>query len=204
MSMTKKRDSSFLYYYWIPVVLIIVICFSFWHFVISAINKVKDYEKIDVFIECQAADYDRIIKLQDEIKTECPDIVESNIYYFNEDDFNIYDYYQRFGVYSDILIINDDDLKDTDLYVHENYLDLSFIKEEYPTYKYYEFEGKPFGLYIDNDDFTFSSWLTFDEKRDYCLVFNVNSINLGEYGENTKTSNAITTFKYLVEVFAHE
>ena len=81
----------------------------------------------------------------------------------------------------------------------------SYIKDNYLTssHTYYDFDGKNYGILIKEKNSTcyLTNYMTFDEEKDYYLVLNQASTNLGKVTseDNAYYDNALTYMNYLLE-----
>ncbi|MCR4562035.1 MAG: hypothetical protein K5694_02375 [Bacilli bacterium] len=218
----NKRDirDFFVSWGWLIVLLIGISVFA-WAYSISLINQIKDFERINFFIESYGLK-EHSFEADLRKKLEPDGVLEVNLYDYQPNDRNIGDYYDAFGTISDFIVVNDKDLSDMSkdyktTKIMNNYLPFtSTIKDEVimdSSFAYYAVGEADYALKIyDKDDKTYNSAYHFDdlitfEKEgqtaySWYLMLNAKTVNFGKYNTNSKTSNAVTALSYFLEVFA--
>ena len=218
--MLKKRISNFILYNLIFIILIFGLSFAGFYLINYNIFKFKNYEKIDFFVE--AFDYNDdsyLAKYKEGIvrKTSSSNtpILSSEIYCYSPLDTDYTNYFTKFGVNSDILILSSDSLKNLEegKLLKEYFVPLSeaFISSlNLDSNKYYINDEEIFGLQVySKDDSEFNKNTNFDKlfmfdnsvyKLDFYLLINKNSVNFSSLMENNITNNGVDALNYLIEV----
>ncbi|MBO8427557.1 MAG: hypothetical protein IAC58_03280 [Firmicutes bacterium] len=218
--MLKKRISNFILYNLIFIILIFGLSFAGFYLINYNIFKFKNYEKLDFFIE--AFDYNDdsyLAKYKEGIvrKTSSSNtpILSSEIYCYSPLDTDYTNYFTKFGVNSDILILSSDSLKNLEegKILKEYFVPLSeaFISSlNLDSNKYYINDEEIFGLQVySKDDSEFNKNTNFDKlfmfdnsvyKLDFYLLINKNSVNFSSLMENNITNNGVDALNYLIEV----
>lgn len=218
--MLKKRISNFILYNLIFIILIFGLSFAGFYLINYNIFKFKNYEKIDFFVE--AFDYNDdsyLAKYKEGIvrKTSFSNtpILSSEIYCYSPLDTDYTNYFTKFGVNSDILILSSDSLKNLEegKLLKEYFVPLSeaFISSlNLDSNKYYINDEEIFGLQVySKDDSELNKNTNFDKlfmfdnsvyKLDFYLLINKNSVNFSSLMENNITNNGVDALNYLIEV----
>lgn len=218
--MLKKRISNFILYNLIFIILIFGLSFAVFYLINHNIFKFKNYEKIDFFVE--AFDYNDdsyLAKYKEGIvrKTSSSNtpILSSEIYCYSPLDTDYTNYFTKFGVNSDILILSSDSLKNLEegKLLKEYFVPLSeaFISSlNLDSNKYYINDEEIFGLQVySKDDSELNKNTNFDKlfmfdnsvyKLDFYLLINKNSVNFSSLMENNITNNGVDALNYLIEV----
>lgn len=218
--MLKKRISNFILYNLIFIILIFGLSFAGFYLINYNIFKFKNYEKIDFFVE--AFDYNDdsyLAKYKEGIvrKTSSSNtpILSSEIYCYSPLDTDYTNYFTKFGVNSDILILSSDSLKNLEegKLLKEYFVPLSeaFISSlNLDSNKYYINDEEIFGLQVySKDDSELNKNTNFDKlfmfdnsvyKLDFYLLINKNSVNFSSLMENNITNNGVDALNYLIEV----
>lgn len=218
--MLKKRISNFILYNLIFIILIFGLSFAGFYLINHNIFKFKNYEKIDFFVE--AFDYNDdsyLAKYKEGIvrKTSSSNtpILSSEIYCYSPLDTDYTNYFTKFGVNSDILILSSDSLKNLEegkllkeYFVPLNEAFTSSLNLD--SNKYYINDEEIFGLQVySKDDSEFNKNTNFDKlfmfdnsvyKLDFYLLINKNSVNFSSLMENNITNNGVDALNYLIEV----
>ena len=107
---------------------------------------------------------------------------------------------------SDFLVLDDKTLERYQLVAHQIFVPFDEeTKNNYlfPENTYFSYDSKDYGVLIKKkgEESYFSSYMTFDETRDYYLALSVSSTNLGKMlnKNNEYYDNALTFMHYLVE-----
>ena len=107
---------------------------------------------------------------------------------------------------SDFLVLDDKTLEKYQLVAHQIFVPFDEeTKNNYlfPENTYFSYDSKDYGVLIKKkgEESYFSSYMTFDETRDYYLALSVSSTNLGKMlnKNNEYYDNALTFMHYLVE-----
>ncbi len=218
--MLKKRISNFILYNLVFIILIFGLSFAGFYLINYNIFKFKNYEKVDFFVE--AFDYNDdsyLVKYKEGIvrKTSSSNtpILSSEIYCYSPLDTDYTNYFTKFGVNSDILILSSDSLKNLEegKLLKEYFVPLSeaFISSlNLDSNKYYINDEEIFGLQVySKDDSEFNKNTNFDKlfmfdnsvyKLDFYLLINKNSVNFSSLMENNITNNGVDALNYLIEV----
>lgn len=187
---------------WFYIAWIATVC-VLWTAVFGIITRVRDEEKIVVFIGTRSQSFDKY----SELKESCPEYVlelELNVYSVEEKNFS-----QLLSVFgtgeSDVLI-----LSETYLQNESSAIVYAEIPSEYislfSNLGTFEVDGKVLGLKIHDKDTHESivSCLDFgtgDTEENYYLVFNRNSLHLGVLSsEVTERSGAIDVARRLLSL----
>ena len=107
---------------------------------------------------------------------------------------------------TDMMILDEETLSGFKNSYGEQLVEIStYIKDNYlsNTHTYYDFDSKNYGIIIKEKNSTcyLSKYMTFDEEKDYYLVLNQASTNLGKVTseDNSYYDNALTYMDYLLE-----
>lgn len=218
----KKDASNFFLYFSLPLIIVFILIFIIWYYIFQFLNKIYDFERISLFLECESIKKDigmDMYSYLQENTDENEPVKEISIHAYSSSDSLISDYYQAFGLKADILILTGQDLVDTAEYIGDNFLewDDNLLKKiNLPndfSFSFYSYNEKNYGLKIyDSNNLTYSNqigfndWLEF-EKDDselaetYYMVFNLYSDNIYPLVETSVTSNAFLAANFLFETF---
>jgi len=107
---------------------------------------------------------------------------------------------------ADIMILDEDTLGGFIHYYDQTLVEFSdYVKDNYldSDHNYYKFDDKDYGLLIKEKgvECYLNNYMTFNEEKDYYLVLNLASSNLGSIinENNAYYDNALTYMNYLVE-----
>lgn len=107
---------------------------------------------------------------------------------------------------SDLLVLDDKTLERYQLVAHQIFVPFDEETKNnylYPENTYFTYDSKDYGVLIKKkgEESYFSTYMTFDETRDYYLTLSVSSTNLGKMlnKNNEYYDNALTFMHYLVE-----
>jgi hypothetical protein len=212
--LNKKKIETFLTYYGVIFLVLSALIFVGWHYILSAIDEVKPYERVNIFIEAYHVDESLKEGVYSYVKEKdtTSSIYQVNVYNFSPDNNKIANYYSSFGQNADLVILTDKDLEDMGEYIDDNFLSLSdelldeSLKGNVSKYEYYSYEGQKYAIKLYSKDDTsysyLSSYISFtSEDKDaysYYLLLNINSVNVGSYNEYNATSNALIALNYLL------
>lgn len=212
----KRKIGNFFTRFGLILIVIFGIFYVSFYYVFKAKDELKANEKIQFFISGYGIkDY----TYEEDIKKDLKDLEFFDVtsYSFSPYDKSISSYYEKFGVYSDILVLREKDLVDMDKYVDDKYLQLTnsilidnFL-EHYDTFTY---DSKIYGLKIHSTDATYNDLYSFDERNEfsitekeeenYYIVLNKSSVNFKKYTDNTNenfTNNGINALKILMNKY---
>ncbi len=214
---------SFFTYFTVPLIICVVLIYVGFYYMFNRINKIFDYEKIQLFIECNGTYMDiapDIYSYMNEEGVTSDEVKEVDLYNYQKNERDLYDIYLSLGVYADLLILPEYDLEDIQEFIGDNFLGydeneiLSFSgvpTSEIPNYKYFysEYDEFCYGIKIYdakdeeyNNYVGFTSWLNYeDEEISYYLIINLYSENIKEAIDSSTTNNAFIAMGYLLNRF---
>lgn len=195
----KKVGDFFLSYGWL-VLFLAILCYGGFSYAINAIDAIKDYEKIDYFLECYGVAEDNALGTDTVGFLKDGGVLESNVYTTTPTSSDRSSQFDRYGAYSDICLLTGKDLDDLKEVIADNFQPLTaefkgeIISSSLP-YSYYAAYGNDYGIKIyDPEDtaysslFSYSSLLTFEkegqESNSYYLVVPIRSVNYGKDTDN--------------------
>ena len=126
-------------------------------------------------------------------------MIEANIYFYTEDDPNVYNYFSANGENADYVIFSETNVKDMQDYVPGNYLNVGALKNDVPSiaqFEYYQFEGTSYAIKIFdaanetyNSRFSFTDTFEFTkqgkENESYYLLVDNQSPNFDKQNNHT-------------------
>jgi len=210
---TQKKIGDFFIMQGWAIVLIVLVTYAAFYWGITAVDSIKNYEKIDYFIESyglkeNTLSKDTIALLKDK------GVLESNVYNVSPASSIKSQKFDKFGAYSDIVIFNYQDMVDMEPVIADNFMVLSAdFKAKYAsglskTYSYYTAETGDYGLKIyDPADsvysaqFHYSDLITFTqegaEDLAYYICIPIRSVNYGKTTSNgfTALNNFLKTYE---------
>jgi len=208
----KKRIKEFLIMNGWTVILIGLLSYMGFYWALNAIDSIKDYERIDYFIESYSVKVntlaaDTVSLLKDN------GVLESHVYDVSPDADNKNTKFARFGAYSDICILNRSDLDDVKEVIGDNFVPLSsafkanFSSGLTKNYSFYSAYGDDYAIKIyDPSDptysnqFTFTNLMAFSKEGStpeaYYLVVPILSVNYG-----AKTTNGFAALNYFLSTY---
>jgi hypothetical protein len=192
---TKKKIGDFFVMYGWAIVLVALLSYASFYWGLNAIDSIKNYEKIDYFFENyglkdNTLSKDTLSLLKDK------GVLESNVYDVSPTSSTKSEQYAKFGAYSDLCVLNQNDMDDMAEVIGDNFkaIDDTF-KSNYKdglakTYSYYHAYNQDYAIkiYDPNDatyssQFTYSNLLTFTKDNvtplAYYLCIPLKSVNFG-------------------------
>jgi len=208
----KKKIKDFLVMDGWVVILIALVSYVGFYWAIEAIDSIKDYERIDYFIESYGLKDNTLAEDTLALLKE-NGVLESNVYDVSPDSSTKNAKFARFGAYSDICVLNQTDLDDVMEVIGDNFLPLSSsFKAGYEdglskNYSYYSAYDEDYAIKIyDPADvsysgqFTFGNLMTFAkdgaDPEAYYLVIPLNSVNYG-----AKTVNGFAALHHFLKTY---
>lgn len=212
----KKKLGKFFTQFGLILIVIFSLSYISFYYILKSKDELKANEKIQFFISGYGIkDYSFEKDIKDNLKGLKYFDVTS--YSFSPYDKNIGSYYDKFGIYSDILVLREKDLVDMDKFVEENYIQFTdeIINQlNIDQYEKFSFDSKIYGLKIHsidtiyNDKYTFDKWNEFSitsiEEENYFLVLNKSSYNFKDYvnvNNSNFTNNGINAFNVLMNKY---
>lgn len=214
----SKKDFGdyFVSWGWL-IVLFIGLSYVAWYWPISALDAIKDYEKINFFFESYGLNDNA---LQANLLTDLNSngVLEVNLYCYSPADVSLTSYYDKFGAESDFLVLSEADLDSMFLNAASTNVTKGFVpfsaglKEvAIPTddYAYYDVGGVAYGLevfspsdssydkahpFTDLLDFTFEGVAA----QPFFLLLNAQTPNFKPYDSDAVTANAVEALKYFL------
>jgi hypothetical protein len=121
---TQKKIGDFFIMQGWAIVLIVLVTYASFYWGITAVDSIKNYEKIDYFIESyglkeNTLSKDTIALLKDK------GVLESNVYNVSPASSIKSQKFDKFGAYSDIVIFNHQDMVDMEPVIADNFMVLS-------------------------------------------------------------------------------
>lgn len=184
------------------VILVYILSFIFVDFSISSIHAYRDYEKFSLFIDAKGIKNDDMVKYLENETKQCG--IEKFSYYcypksLTSDNSLQTSIYQKEA--NDIVIINENELKDMDEAIQQHFVTIDQFFDE-NSKDYYVFNGQKYGLKIyDVQNETYNQKMGFANFVDYeeyssnsYLCIRSSSVHFG-----TKTNYGITILNNLIK-----
>lgn len=214
--LNKKKIGNFFTQFGMILIVIFSLSYISFYYILKGKDELKANEKIQFFISGYGIkDY----TYEEEIKEILKNLKYFDVmsYSFSPYDKNISSYYDKFGTYSDILVLREKDLVDMDKYVEDKYIQFTdkIIKQlSIDQYEKFTFDTKIYGLKIHsvdtiyNNKYSFDKWnefsITSKEEENYYLVLNKSSYNFKDYIDDNNsnfTNNGIKAFNVLMNKY---
>jgi hypothetical protein len=190
----NKRFSTYMFYNWYYYIVYAIIVIFFWILLFTNLGAAKDNEKISIFLGTY--DVDRV-ELTALIEDSLRDTIIKEI---NVD--SSYDKGNQFGyifatrgmVNTDILILNENYVREEDFSIYFKALDLFIIEKYLPTdvkHSYLEYDDKVYGILVYSEEENVNvladiiSYNNEENNDRYYLFLNKSSKNLGEMNNET-------------------
>jgi hypothetical protein len=217
----QKKDIGDFFVSWGWLVLIaLILSYTAWYWAITAIDAIKNTEKINFFIESYGL---KANTLSDDVVAKFADqgVVESNVYCYAPNDVSISSYYTKFGNESDFIILYQSDL-DT---MFQNPDSTSVLSSFVPfssdlkkatmsqdDYAYYQVKGEDYALKVyDSADASYNTAHPFTSLIDFSsstkngessyLLLNAKTPNLKPYNTTSTTGNAVLALQYFLALY---
>ena len=168
---------------------------------------VRRTEKVEFFIAAYGLKQD----FSDEIVKQFKDdgLVENNIYFYSEDDPNIFNYFSANGENADYVVFSETNVKDMKDYVPYNYVATNTLLSDIPSiskYDLYEIEGTSYAIKIYdgtnqeyNNKYSFTDYIEFNKEgkgsESYYLLIDNGSPNFDKDNNHTL---GISVLEYLL------
>lgn len=209
---TKKRMGHFWTYYLLPIVFGSFLISWGLYVAVEAKDEYKGFEKIDFFGEAYSF-------LDDSLKKEILEINKDKVFQVNTHVYSprmneIAKMYTAYGVYSDILLLREQDLRDMDKAIQTSFLPMNDAFISYcpipNALSTYDYQGTPYAIKVYdvkdasyNAHYDLGKWLKYDETLDslYLLV-NLNSENVATLNNVSKNDAALTSLRHMLEKYS--
>ena len=199
-------------YYLIPIIFGSFLISWGLYFAIEAKDEYKGFEKIDFFGEAYSF-------VDDSLKKEILDLNQEKVFQVNTHVYSprmneIARMYTAYGVYSDILLLREQDLKDMDKAIATTFLPMD---EAFKTYCSipenliaYHYNEVPYAIKVFdvkdpayNAHYNLGGWLKYDETLDslYLLV-NLSSENVGSLNQVSKNDAALVSLQHILRKYS--
>lgn len=209
---TKKKIGDFFVMNGWAIALIALLSYASFYWGLNAIDSIKSYEKIDYFFENyglkdNTLSKDTIALLKDK------GVLQSNLYDVSPTSSIKSEQYSKFGAYSDLCVLNQNDMDDMVEVIGDNFmpLDVTFkakytegLQKNYSFFSAYSTDYA-IKIYDPNDaaysnQFTYSNLLTFTQENvtpiAYYLCIPLKSVNYG-----ATTSNGFTALNFFLKTY---
>ncbi|MDD3999815.1 MAG: hypothetical protein PHX62_02830 [Bacilli bacterium] len=204
----NKGLKNYLRYHWYFYLIFAFLAILFWLLIFNWLSLLKANEKLNIFIDAYSVQTEELETILFNGLEESS-IKEINIDYSHND----HEYFgaifsTRVAFNTDLIIINEDEIKQGDLWNSFKAITEEVIEDYFPKnqeYEYYQEEGIIYGVLVydsSKNDNPFSGLISFSYKEDagkYYLCLNPNSKNLGPLNDKSKEDDgALLALKILL------